>query len=183
MSLPDWVKQTCELYGLSYNDAIVSKFTDNAITLNMLPSLVDADWKELIPQVGVRTALRKAASDLNPEGGSALQSEINALRSKKDELQLQEEQQQQIADSYREQIQMAQGRLQAKTTELLDCQSQASLVMSQSTELDTKTTSLAMELESLKTQKVTMAAEKAKVEEERERAQMEARALSNIAAM
>lgn len=72
MSLPDWVKQTCELYGLSYDDAIVSKFTDNgeprlpvtlvsvrrtdpisptAITLNMLPSLVDADWKELIPQV------------------------------------------------------------------------------------------------------------------------------------
>lgn len=128
---------------------------------------------------------------------------MQALRSKKDELQLQEEQQQQIADrchrvhpltthppksdffpcSYREQIQMAQGRLQAKTTELLDCQSQASLVMSQSTELDTKTTSLAMELESLKTQKVTMAAEKTKVEEERERAQMEARALSNIAAM
>jgi FtsZ-binding cell division protein ZapB len=57
------------------------------------------------------------------------------------------------------------------------------MLMSQAQEVDTKTTGLVMELESLKTQKVTLEAEKATVVEERDQAQMQARALSSYAGM
>ena len=57
------------------------------------------------------------------------------------------------------------------------------MVMTESSDIDTKTTSLAMELESLKTQKVSLEAEKKQVVEERDQAQMQARALSSYAGM
>eukprot|EP00036_Acanthoecidae_sp_10tr_P010252 CAMPEP_0182924822 /NCGR_PEP_ID=MMETSP0105_2-20130417/7631_1 /TAXON_ID=81532 ORGANISM="Acanthoeca-like sp., Strain 10tr" /NCGR_SAMPLE_ID=MMETSP0105_2 /ASSEMBLY_ACC=CAM_ASM_000205 /LENGTH=184 /DNA_ID=CAMNT_0025062635 /DNA_START=48 /DNA_END=602 /DNA_ORIENTATION=+ len=183
MSLEGWIKQACELYDLTANDSIAAKFNDNAITLSMVPKLVDSDWKELIPQVGLRTALRKAAADLHADGGNDLQAEIDALRVKKNELQEQEDQQQQIVDRYKEQIQLKQATLSAKTSELLECQKQTSMVMSQAQDIDTKTSALVMELESLKLQKAEKEAEKRTVEEEREKAQMEARALSSYAGM
>ena len=85
--------------------------------------------------------------------------------------------------SYREQISLAQGRLSSKTSELLDCQREASMVMNQAQDIESKTQSLTMELENLKAQKVTLEAEKKTTEEQRDQAQMQARALSSYAGL
>ena len=97
------------------------------VTLDMVPKLVDAEWKELIPQVGIRTALRKAAGDLHTESNNDLATEIESLRQQKAELQKEEDQQQVVADRYKEQIDLAKSRLKAKTQEMLDSQSQVSV--------------------------------------------------------
>jgi len=161
----------------------VFPYINTEISLELVPKLVDADWKALIPQVGLRTALRKAAGELAEHGNSAIEAELAALRKTKAELVEQEDQQRQVVDRYQEQIQMAKSRLSAKTSELLEVQNQSNAVMSQAQEIDTKTTSLVMELEQLKSQKVTLEAEKKKVAEERDQAQLEARALSNFSGM
>jgi ABC-type phosphate transport system auxiliary subunit len=97
------------------------------VTIDMVPKLVDAEWKELIPQVGIRTALRKAAADLHTEGVNDLETEIETLRQQKAELQKEEDQQQTVADRYKEQIDLAKSRLKSKTQEMLDSQSQVSI--------------------------------------------------------
>ena len=74
--------------------------------------------------MGIRTALRKAAADLHTEGVNDLETEIESLRQQKAELQKEEDQQQAVADRYKEQIDLAKSRLKAKTQELLDSQSQ-----------------------------------------------------------
>jgi hypothetical protein len=58
----------------------------NAVTLASLPHITVAEWRELLPQVGARAALSKAASELcsgeinSSSAGGVVAEEVMRLR-------------------------------------------------------------------------------------------------------
>jgi hypothetical protein len=51
--------------------------------MDVLPKLSTEEWKELVPQVGPRTVLRKAASEMSTDASSDIIENVQKLRDEK----------------------------------------------------------------------------------------------------
>eukprot|EP00040_Diaphanoeca_grandis_P038705 m.257115 g.257115 ORF g.257115 m.257115 type:complete len:191 (-) comp35000_c0_seq1:822-1394(-) len=182
-SIAQWVNMVGSQYGINTSPA-VTILEEQGITMDIIPQITNAEWKELIKQVGVRTALRKAAADLADElttPEDELREKVEAAREEKQMLEHQESQQKEMNDRYRQQIDMTQNNLSTKTTQLINECAKRDALMNDSMSASMEKNTIASSLASLSMQKATLTEEKNKAATERDAALVQARALATYA--
>jgi len=182
-SVAQWVNMVGSQYGINTTDA-VAVFAKQGITMELIPQITNSEWKEMITQVGVRTALRKAAVDLADEVSSpddVLREKVEAAREEKNMLEHQESQQKEMNNRYRQQIDMLQTSLSDKTTQLINEGAKRDTLMNESMNASMEKNTMASSLATLSMQKSQLLEEKRKAVTDRDAALVQAKALATYA--
>eukprot|EP00041_Stephanoeca_diplocostata_P002190 m.24288 g.24288 ORF g.24288 m.24288 type:complete len:189 (+) comp13041_c0_seq1:119-685(+) len=178
-SLEAWVKEVGDSNGIDASSA-VELLQNNQITLQLVGKLSDADWKELIPQVGLRAALRKEAAHLEANDDDSLEDIVSSLREEKEQLEEDEEHARQMHERYREQIQAAQSQLSNKQQQVLTASRGVDDIIASTHDVEMSTSALKAELEATMKEKEELEAKKVVATKEKDQAFLEANALSKM---
>lgn len=180
MEVADWIKNVGAQRSIDTSPAI-ELFEKHAITMKIVPQLTQAEWKELIPQVGLRTALRTAAEDVDVAESEDISEQVSRARNEKERLQKHEENLRQMNDITSESINKCESDLNTKTAELVDASRERDEIVRKSSSINTEKEMISMQIDHAKMEKAQKLAEKEKLASERDAALVQARALSSYA--
>eukprot|EP00039_Didymoeca_costata_P019436 m.337543 g.337543 ORF g.337543 m.337543 type:complete len:191 (-) comp18159_c0_seq1:28-600(-) len=168
------------------HDVDVSSYTEvleeNGITLKLIPQVSEIEWKEMIKEVGPRTILRKAASEMMaPVDVTDFMQKVQAAREERENMDAQTQQAQDMNTRYKEQLDRVQQMVTQKMGLILQRSNERDQADFNSTNIASQNNSLKSEVSMLKSEMSTLESELKDAEKERDAAVKQAQALSSYA--
>lgn len=155
----------------------------NGITTDILAEVSDAEWKELIPQVGPRTVIKKAASEMSGMStlDANLMADVDRARTERDQLSEQTQAAKDMNERYREQLNRCNVMVTEKMSRILEATKSRDDAKYNAMSETSRLSEMKREVAALDAQSTELTATKTTATTERDAAVQQAKALASYA--